>query len=1507
MNPNDTAPSPGTTGHPVMSSASSDHPRTPASTATPQGTPIAAIPTSQSVTDYSSSNTTTMSATSSTAATPQTMAPTPTLIPIITPSTANAPPARPYQQPIVIAPAPIAAPIAQPQPPAPAQQPTQPAPGGPPPQQPNGLMDALTYLDMVKLRFQEHPSVYNSFLDIMKDFKSHVIDTPGVIDRVATLFKGHPELITGFNTFLPQGYRIESTNDPLNPILVWANGDRYTPLELRYAPQPQLPGAAPAGNRPIAQPQPMPYSYASPNYPPPPPPQQQQQQQQQQQAQQQQSTNNYAPGGYHGQPTMPHATSAAPPARQPAHRPAPPAPASNPVPAGPLSTGANGQSRGPVEFNHAISYVNKIKTRYAHDADTYKQFLEVLQTYQKEQKPIQEVYAQVRVLFGGAPDLLDEFKQFLPDHSSQQNQGNRGMMNLSNTATGLSGSQAARKSQLGLSGTTGANSASASAAAAAAAAKKQSLKRPAPQAQPSPSYTPMPMTNAPSVPPKKKSKLAGTQREKPSMMEEMEFFDKVKKHIGNKTNYAEFLKILNLYSQEILDASTLVEKIKPFLEGQSDLMEWFRRFVRIDDAEAITHYTYATERRHIELRDLPKSGHSYRLLPADFERPIASSIDDIGREVLNDHLVSVPQYDSERGFTAHRKNIYEEALYRVEEERYEFDLNIEANLHTIALLEPISRKIQAMSAEERGKYQLQPGLGGTSTTVYQRIIKKIWDSERGKEMIDALHHNPAVAVPVILKRLKQKDEEWRRAQREWQKVWRELDTKNFYKSLDHRGITFKTSDKKSMTSRQFFNEIENEYKKRTDARPFQFEYYFPDSGVHRDIVRLIARLITRQAKLSSLADDEVLSMRTFYKHTLAQFFLMDDLDIEEEYENDSSDSDDDTHSKRHSNNTGGGPGSSNSGARDSPAPPTSSSLRKAVLTRRAPKSRKGGDGMDLDSDSETQRGGSAQGGATGSGNDEMMDVTVPDVLNGSSTSTSRRNRKDGGMMNGFDSSHKRRTYPFFTNEPFYSFFRLYQLLYSRLLKMKELSRELEAHPPRSEQFNMVAVELGLQARPPEVIPEHRDRFDELMRMVLNMLAAKMDASDYEDKVRHMYQTSAYPMYTIDKVCLAMAKQIQHITNDSTCMELIKLYEKYAQMPTLPSRQEIMYRISAEQLCQEELSMFKFEYHPTETRLTIQLLGKEDLLGDDAASPHERWSIYVDRFAQLQTGETTGGRRTEAFLRRNLPELADNVQLSREVDAHAGLELKICVNSYRIHFVEGTEDYFRRRRPADRVERDALRERESGVDGTRTKLFKRWLEKRQQDILHARPLEGPMGVPTAGSNTAFGTTTNLNAAMEMIRAAQQSAKQSEDQAMMEADDLQAESASQIAPLPAHQHMQHRHQPSNNSSSSNLQQQQQQGSQEGASQHEEDDDDSVVVSDGEDDNEDNEDGGDGGGMMEMTENRDEEEEEQEQAYNNSNNNIDEEGDVYESDQGGDDQDLAHDDDMDDIDGDNSRMAE
>jgi histone deacetylase complex regulatory component SIN3 len=44
------------------------------------------------------------------------------------------------------------------------------------------------------------------------------------------------------------------------------------------------------------------------------------------------------------------------------------------------------------EFHHAMTYINRIKTRFVDNQEVYKGFLQLLQAYQKEQMNIQEVF-----------------------------------------------------------------------------------------------------------------------------------------------------------------------------------------------------------------------------------------------------------------------------------------------------------------------------------------------------------------------------------------------------------------------------------------------------------------------------------------------------------------------------------------------------------------------------------------------------------------------------------------------------------------------------------------------------------------------------------------------------------------------------------------------------------------------------------------------------------------------------------------------------------------------------------------------------------------------------------------------------------------------------------------------------------------------------------------------------------------------------------------------------------
>ena len=52
------------------------------------------------------------------------------------------------------------------------------------------------------------------------------------------------------------------------------------------------------------------------------------------------------------------------------------------------------------------------------------------------------------------------------------------------------------------------------------------------------------------------------------------------------------------------------------------------------------------------------------------------------------------------------------------------------------------------------------------------------------------------------------DDEWRDAQKGFNKVWRDHNEKYYLKSLDHQGITFKQNDIKTLRSKSLLNDIE---------------------------------------------------------------------------------------------------------------------------------------------------------------------------------------------------------------------------------------------------------------------------------------------------------------------------------------------------------------------------------------------------------------------------------------------------------------------------------------------------------------------------------------------------------------------------------------------------------------------------------------------------------------------------------------------------------------------------
>ncbi|CAF5216686.1 unnamed protein product, partial [Rotaria magnacalcarata] len=122
---------------------------------------------------------------------------------------------------------------------------------------------------------------------------------------------------------------------------------------------------------------------------------------------------------------------------------------------------------------------------------------------------------------------------------------------------------------------------------------------------------------------------------------------------------------------------------------------------------------------------------------------------------------------------------------------------------------------------------------------------------RASEIIDGLKRNPRVAVPIVLKRLKSKDEEWRESKKNFERFWKEQSEKYYLKSLDYMGINCKNSDGRIIRNRHLLNEIENIKEERdqqltpNNNQPHLI-YSYEDLSILDDAASLIIFLVKRQ-------------------------------------------------------------------------------------------------------------------------------------------------------------------------------------------------------------------------------------------------------------------------------------------------------------------------------------------------------------------------------------------------------------------------------------------------------------------------------------------------------------------------------------------------------------------------------------------------------------------------------------------------------------------------------------
>lgn len=187
---------------------------------------------------------------------------------------------------------------------------------------------------------------------------------------------------------------------------------------------------------------------------------------------------------------------------------------------------------------------------------------------------------------------------------------------------------------------------------------------------------------------------------------------------------------------------------------------------------------------------------SYRSLPSDFPKDSFFSHSGQTAEdasVLNDTVVCVAaastngkssnkkkklwespeHYDGVKS----RKNFYEEAMAKVEDDHFEVDMAIERNSAAKRQVEPLAEEAALLRENEekdgqpigRLRYKLR---SRSLSTNHIGAIARLY-GERGDEVLHHLGKNPLCVLPIVWRRLNEKDFEWRKTRMNLMKEWRE--------------------------------------------------------------------------------------------------------------------------------------------------------------------------------------------------------------------------------------------------------------------------------------------------------------------------------------------------------------------------------------------------------------------------------------------------------------------------------------------------------------------------------------------------------------------------------------------------------------------------------------------------------------------------------------------------------------------------------------------------------------
>lgn len=1011
-------------------------------------------------------------------------------------------------------------------------------------------------------------------------------------------------------------------------------------------------------------------------------------------------------------------------------------------------TAAAQQPRPPeVGEEHAKQYVKKIKARFVNQPHIYKSFLDILYTFSREKHGIPEVYAQVATLFADHHDLLAEFSHFLPDPNAQPTaQPAHGAFPAHHHDHDhqLGHKQAQQQQPRGGART---NARMGASEPASRTSSRAGPVQPMPVVSVPVQHVPTPANRGVSMGSSSRGALAQQQAQQPpppalepgnkershGTFDELMHFFKLKQLLP-QNDYEEFLKLLSMYNADVLSKAELFFMVRDLLRHQDmELLDWFRKFMQVEDLKDDEPQGFLAD---FDWSASEKLGPSYRSMPRAWASWKCSGRqgNTLCHEVLNDTWISVPTGSEDGTFKNSRKTQYEELLFKCEDDRFEMDLLVESNSSAVRALELLLASFKNLSPSALATFQLNDSDLDALTI---RAIRRVYTT-RADEFLKMIMGKPAVAIPVVLARLKQKDTEWTVSRREWSVIWKQIFKKNYHKQLDHRSTTFKQEEKKMLTPKSLFQEL---------------------------------RRVQPGDKLVGVpADKKDGDENTTLQTTTNKGSAMDVSEVKEINKNVT----DPANSKP--------PIYTHLGAVGSPTltfvitPQTLFADIKHLLlvtfSTQLPKA-------DTDkfrtlwdtlvcsffhSDPAAKTAAPPFEAGEESRNGNSMDVDIKEeeksAPQAAATPAPPSNKP---ISTELDADHSSNHMLFLGNEAFYLLFRYLQIIYDRLNDAWSFSEEFppihhtpiieidpkqpltEMPPPSS--GALIAPEnggVGLKMEPGELDGENGKpepqpliyvekkapgdaltRYQTFLKYTEQLLHGAIDQSAFEENCRHEFGISCFPLFTIDKLLFLLAKQIHVVNGDETCEKLLGLYH-YEQSRKTGGFTDTVYLSNCREVlgADKHACIFTYDWSSDSHILGIT---EVDLGHPSFGLEHnDELSQYINKLATNESvlarkamraagikGDYLGAGNGEQgddlaasrdssspsvpFLRRNL----QNADLEDSTGApiiQNQLGVTVMPGSYKLRFVTGSEDVLQRpgrktihSQSTDKIELPALAE------------------------------------------------------------------------------------------------------------------------------------------------------------------------------------------------------------------------